>query len=429
MDLTAMDDPAAALAQINADLLGVHRNLLAQDRRPPALMVTCESSHPEIGAFIGAKHDADFASWVTNISVRVRDDASWPALRAQLAANAHHNGEPGVLFQEEADRDNPTPDIEMVSTAPCAEVFLSPGERCVFMTVNLAAHVHDRGFDWVAFRRSVALAVRAGDAAVELAAIDASPIVADRRRIGVGVCGFHTALIMMRIPYADGGAFARSLAEDLTFTAHSASVDLAEARGPFPIWHGSRWRDPSWLRRKADRRSGAIADDAWEELHQRQLHVGIRNAAVVAYPPTGVIAAVLGVSRSYEPHFTLVGRTGVASQAEATIVPEALHLLRNLPDGDRVLGLLLDPTSGHQVPDADADDVLACARQLPPSVHLDVHAAFSGLADESGSKTVNLPATATVADVEDLLERARTLGLKGITVFREGCLDAAGSTA
>src|SRR3954447_2567701 len=96
--------------------------------RPPALMLTCSSAHPSIVEFINVKRDADFSAWVANISVRVDgDDLEWARLRPLVAEAAHRNGEPGVLFQTAADLDNATPTIELTSTAPCAEVFLSPG--------------------------------------------------------------------------------------------------------------------------------------------------------------------------------------------------------------------------------------------------------------------------------------------------------------
>lgn len=423
LDVSHFTDPAAAVRAINAAIRKLHAQLIAQDRRPPALMISCRGNHPRVAEFVDVKHHADFAEWVANISVRVSGDPDeWDRLLPMLAASAHRNGEPGVLFQHAADDDNATPSLELTSTAPCAEVFLSPGERCVFVSVNLAAHVAATGFNWDGFQRSVALAVRAGDAAVELAAAGAAPVVSGRRRIGVGVCGYHSALIRLGIPYAYSAGFARQISEVLTFTAHRASTALARARGPFPLHGQSRWRNPQWLRRKEARRCGVISTPDWEALESSILADGVRNAAIVAYPPTGVVAELLGVSRSYEPHYTLVGRTGVASTFKTAIVPEAADALSCRPAADRLRRLILDPASGHQLPDAGVADLLACARQLPADVHLAVHTAFSGLADEAGAKTINLPADATVNDVASLLDQARRLGLKGLTVFRDGCL-------
>jgi ribonucleoside-diphosphate reductase alpha chain len=430
MDVSDFTEPADALTAINSALLKVHHELTAARRRPPALMVSCRGDHPRIEEFISAKGDADFSAYVANISVRLcGDEVEWQRLRPLLAAAAHRNGEPGVLFQNIADADNPTPGIALTSTAPCAEVFLSPGERCVFVTVNLAAHVNGGAFDWAGFERSVRLAVRAGDAAVELACAGAAAVVANRRRIGVGVCGYHSALIRLGIPYARCVDFAQRICELLTFTAHDASADLAIQRGAFPICGDSRWLDAAWLRRKAQRRTGAIDPGSWDALEHKILATGIRNAAVVAYPPTGVVAELLGVSRSYEPHYTLAGRTGIAATSKLSVACEVEGILADRPHPAQLQALILDPMTGHQLPGVGPDDLLACARQLPPAVHLAVHSAFSGMADESGSKTINLPADATIADIAGLLDQARTLGLKGITVFRDGCLSERSNAA
>lgn len=413
IDLTSFDDPGDIVQRLNAALVVVHRALIARGQRPPAFMVTCDAAHPQIGGFIEAKADADFGAWVANLSVRFDGDKErFLELRDQIALAAHRNGEPGVLFGEPADADNPTPQYRMESTAPCAEVFMAAGERCVFVSVNLAAHVSVGSFDWPAFENSVALAVRIADNAVELAAVDAPPVVADRRRIGVGVCGLHTALLAMGVPYADSEPFAAQIAERLSFASHRESVALARRRGPFPAWSGSRWQDAAWISRKARHRAGAVSAQAWRGLERAILRDGVRNAVIVAFPPTGIVSELLGVSKSYEPHFDLRTHGGVLRpEVLATLAPGVVV------DGD------------GQVVDADAGDLLACARQLPPQIHLDVHAAFCALSDEAGSKTVNLAADATHSDVIDLLCRARDLGLKGLTVFRDGCLAPVAPTA
>ena len=424
-DLTDFDDPLRALITLNHATRELATMLAANNLRPPALMVSCRADHPRIEDFIRAKWNADFTKWVANISVRMTgSDLEWQRLRSLLAEGAHRNGEPGVLFQDVADADNPTPQLAITSTAPCAEVFLAPGEACIFVSVNLAAHVRRLGvFDWEKLKASVTLAVRTADAAVELAAAAGAPIVAARRRIGVGVCGYHSALIRLGIPYSTSATFANHLAERITFAAHCASVGLARSRGPFPLFDDSRWTDPIWVTRKANRRVGAVDPRAWEALAGRIAASGIRHSSVVAYPPTGVVALLLGVSRSYEPHFTLAGRTGVASKFEERLAPEVSEVLARTPGTAELATRICDPGNGYQLPGATPTHLLACARQVPPKTHLAIHAAFTGLADESGSKTINLPATTTICEIEDLLEIARAEGLKGLTVFRDGCLN------
>ncbi len=404
VDLSMFDDPVSALNELNAAIVDLAEQLRAENRRPPALMVSCSAEHPHIADFINAKRGADFTEWIANISVRLTgSEPEWERLQPLLARAAHHNGEPGVLFQDVADADNPTPQLPIISTAPCAEVFLSPGEQCIFLSVNLAAHVRGNDIDFDMFAGTVAMAVRGGDAAVELASADGASVVAQRRRIGVGVCGYHSALISMGIAYEESTLIAKEVAEHLSYAAHTASIDLAEQRGAFPLFEQSRWLDPLWVARKSNRRVGAVPDEQWHALAARIERHGIRHSAVVAHPPTGVVALLMGVSRSYEPHFALNGQTGVASKFEDQLVPEA--------------------ATRRALVKEDNDPVLACASQVSVKAHLDVHEAFSGMADESGSKTVNLPSTATVEAVGATLAAARSRGLKGLTVFRDGCLD------
>lgn len=406
IDLTEFTDPAGVAVKVNDALLRVHRGLVAQGRRPPAFMLTCSAGHPRAIEFANAKASADFGAWVANISMMFGDDgAVYEGLRETIAAAAHRNGEPGVLFSAPVEEDNPTPEYRVVSTAPCAEVFMAPGERCVFVSVNLAAHVTGGVFDWGLFAESAALAVRVADNAVELAIDGASSVVAARRRVGVGICGLHTSLMAQRIPYAAGRAFAGAVAERLVYAAHAEACRLAAVRGAFPAWAESRWRDLTWLRRKSAARSGAISAQAWAKLEENILRHGVRNAVVVAYPPTGIVSELLGVSKSYEPHFDLRGRNG-------SLRPEVAA----------VGGRLSSVSDDGQVAGVDGSHLLACARQISPGVHLDMHAQISRLADEAGSKTINLPAAATVDEVAVLMDRVRQMRLKGLTVFRDGCL-------
>lgn len=419
IDVSDFADPAMALREINREAMRLNRSLKLRNLRPPAVMVTCAASHPASMDFAAAKQGADFGDWAVNISLMVgNDDPRWAALVDRAAELAHSNGEPGILFLGRAEDDNPTPGLALRSTAPCAEVFLAENERCVFTTVNVAAHVTQGRFDWIGFAESIRVATLLADTAVDLAADDAHHVVADRRRVGVGICGFHSALIRLGVPYAESVRFAWQLAEHLRFHAHVSSAVLAEKRGPFPLWESSRWRDIEWVRRKSALLGRSVSHEQWKQLAVRQATEGMRNASVVAFPPTGVVAELLGVSRSYEPHFTLVGRTGIAGTSSPQLVPEAAEYLDSSPSGKLLTAALL----GQQHSNAGiaaASPLLACARELSASIHLDIHEAFSLLADDSGSKTVNLPHHASVEDVLAVFERARRSGLKGVTVFRD----------
>lgn len=350
-----------------------------------------------------------------------------------IAQAAHRCGEPGVLFFDRFDADNPTPDISYVSTAPCAEVALAAGELCHFWYVNLDEMVVEAGtvLDWERLRRTVGIVVRALDAAVQMS-IDsgAAQVVSAKRRIGVGVAGFHSLLMRLGIPYCSDAAeaLARRLSEWITFSAHGASADLVARRGPFPAWHGSRFRDMAWLQRKAAHRTGVINDKDWQHLHHRIAETGIRHASVVAYPPSGMTSELLGTSKSYEPFFMLTGQsqpdqlTGQHRKTISASVEQALFRLH--PDfAAKSSQLLLDAQSRGMLSDASERSLFATARQISVDSHLRIHAAFQRFADESGAKTVNVPKNADLDTIVRLFQSARELGLKGITVFRDGCLE------
>ena len=436
-DLSETLDPLMELERLNDWLLDFDQELVQQNRRPVAARVTLDARHADIRSFIRAKESADFTRWRANISVAFRGDAVddiFDSLIYPIAESAHRCGEPGVLFFDRFEADNPTPHIRYDSTAPCAEVALAAGELCTFWYTNLEAMVVEANncsaLDWDRLRRTVGVVVRALDAAVQMS-VDpgAAPVVAAKRRIGVGVTGFHAALIRLGIPYASTEAeqLAARLSEFITFCAHEASAKLAQRRGAFPAFHMSRFRDLPWLQRKAAHRTGVISAKEWGELHRNIGKTGIRHASVVAYPPTGMSSELLGTSKSYEPFFMLTGESQpdrLTGRNIRTIPLAVEHGLARL-DHDaakRARCLLLDSSSQGSL-HVPGEDVLATARQISVDWHLRIHAAFQRFADESGAKTVNVANDADLDTTIGLFQSARQLGLKGITVFRDGCLD------
>lgn len=420
IDVSDFDDPRNALCEINAAAREVNRELVNARQRPPALMVSCSAEHPRVSEFYTAKRGANLMEWVANISVMMPNDESlWSAHAHAIAQCSHGNGEPGLLFPDIANDDNPTPQFELRSTAPCAEVFLAENEKCVFFAVNLAAHVSERGVDWELLRDTVNLAVLGADAAVDLAEQNTDSVVRQKRRIGIGVCGYHSALILMEVPYASSAPLAWKMSETILFQAHYASAILAQISDPFPAFSSSRWREDTWRQRKFSRLGQFIPKPKWRELSAMIAKTGIRNSSVTAFPPTGVSSDILGVSKSYEPHFSLLGRSGLASNRDLQVPPEVVSAV-SMSEGQ----VLENLDELGQWKGATADHILACARQIPVDAHLAVHEAFSILSDESAAKTVNLPNDATVEDTLAVFENARTKKLKGVTVFRDGSLSA-----
>lgn len=398
-------------------------------RRRGANMAVLRVDHPDIWAFISAKEDpAAFTNF--NFSVAVDDafmqaaaagrpyplrhpvsgevvrEVAAPEVFAALVRAAWTSGDPGVLFIDEINRNNPTPLLgTLEATNPCGEQPLLPYESCVLGSLNLTRFVRDDGIDWEALAKVVEQAVHFLDNV-----IDAShaPVhkVEERsrltRKIGLGVMGFADLLIRLGVPYGSSESFA--LAEKLmgfiTRQAHRVSMALAkEGRGPFPEFPGTLW----------DRHGGP----------------SLRNATLTTIAPTGTISILAGVSSGIEPLFALAftrhvleGRQLQETNPLLLQTLEQRHLLT--PDllAEITATGSLAPVSG--IP-ADLKALFVTSHELAPEVHVHMQAAFQQHTDNAVSKTVNLPETATPEDIAHIIRLAHQLRCKGITVFRSGC--------
>lgn len=446
-DLSSLENPATALTELNDQLDSINDHLLARNQRPVASMATLRADHPKVMEFVGAKRDVDFRRWRFNISVVVTEELFEAALAgrpwelhdesgavvntvdpndllAYIADCAHYCGEPGILFGDRINADNPTPQWEYKSTAPCAEVAMAEGEACQFSYINMAALVRNGEFDQEGFGDAVRIMTRLLDASVEhtIRSTDDEvklPLVEQKRRVGVGITGFADLLVALKIPYNDERAvvLASQVSELLDYHSKKESVALARKRGAFPAYGVSRFLDPEWVSRKLVRSTGVVPMEDWRLLIEEMNEHGIRHASTTAMPPTGTSSTIVGASKSLEPLFSLTDHRGNWVRSVREAFADAEHILAGvLGQGAMRTTAMLDPEALRHVPH------LVTARQIDPAVHLEVQAGFQSFLDESMAKTINLPNSSSVEDVLAGLWDAYRLNLKGITVFRDNCL-------
>lgn len=408
----------------------VTRQIQQGGRRRGANMAVLRCDHPDVLDFVRAKVDGRSLSSF-NLSVAVTDAFMEAALRgdayplvhprtgaitAQVSARevldaitdaAWRCGDPGLLFLDAVEQGNTVPGLGMLeATNPCGEVPLLPYEACNLGSINLARMVRGsdgrREIDWALLRSTTAEAIRFLDDVITVNRPPAPEIeraVERTRKVGLGFMGLADLFIHLGIPY--GSDEAEELAEQLmrvvSTEARLASHRLAEERGTFPAWHLSTYADRG---------------------------LAMRNATCTAIAPTGTIGMLAGTSASIEPLFALAYRRTVAT-GESFLVANPLFLERVESMGARGRALLdrvmeKGTLAGlDEAPDA-LRRVFVTALDLPVDRHLRMAAAFQRHVDNSVSKTVNLPATATVEDVARAYVKAWDLGLKGITVFRYG---------
>lgn len=399
--------------------------------RRGANMAVLRVDHPDILEFIHCKKEGRELNNF-NISVAVtdqfmraakkgkpyalidpRDNEKKGELNARavyhaLVRQAWEIGDPGIIFIDRVNRDNPTPELgEIESTNPCGEQPLLPLEACNLGSINLDKFVKEEGglpsIDFEGLKEIVWWSVRFLDDTIDMSKYPLPEIdvmVRGNRKIGLGVMGFADMLYQLRVPYNSerGLEVAEAVMAFIQKESHEASRSLAEERGVFPNFDKSVFAGRKECR--------------------------YRNATVTTIAPTGTLSIMAGCSSGIEPLF-------------------ALSFVRNVMDNDRLFEVnahfeklarekgfyrpeLMDAIAQkggiremEEIPQ-DIREVFVTAHDVAPEWHVRMQAAFQKHTDNAVSKTVNLPRDATVEDVLKVYDLAYKLGCKGVTIYRDG---------
>jgi len=390
--------------------------------------------HPDILEFIGLKQDQS-AMNNFNLSVGITSDF----MRA-LAHNRHYSlinprtrkptrrlpaamvfdrlvqaawatGEPGVIFLDHINADNPTPRLgDIEATNPCGEQPLLAYESCTLGSINVSKFVRlsraEPVIDYERLSSAIGLAVRFLDNVIDrnhypLKQIEIATL--RTRKIGLGIMGFADLLIALNIPYDSEVAIqlATSLMSFVRNHAHEASHRLGIQRGLFPAHRCSRLQSRDEPR---------------------------RNATVTTIAPTGTISMIAGCSAGIEPLYGVRVLRRLMDGLELTMVhPAFTRMIRahGLEFDDLQSELAASPSIQQvtRIP-KNIRQLFVTAHDVPPRQHVRMQAAFQRSSDSGVSKTINLPPTATKSDVADAFLLAYELKCKGLTVFRSGSREA-----
>ena len=389
-------------------------------------------THPDIMKFITSKEDGkSIANF--NISVAVTEDFMEKVKNGEeydllnprtgkvqgrlnakevfdlLANMAWKTGDPGIVFLDRINRDNPNPQLgEIESTNPCGEQPLLPYESCNLGSINLARMVRfTRGgaeVDKEKLASVISTAVHMLDNVIDM---NDYPIreIEDMshatRRIGLGVMGFSDLLVQLGIPYNSDEAL--RVAEDvMSFIqrqTNEASAKLAEDRGVFPAWEGSVYNNPD---------------------------LGpIRNSAPTTIAPTGTISIISGCSSGIEPLFAL---SYVRNVMDNTRLVEGNPFFEAVAkkEGFYSQQLMEEVSETGSLAHVQAEvpqwvkDVFVTSHDISPEWHVKMQAAFQRYTDNAVSKTINFPNSASVENIAGAYMLAYELGCKGITTYRDG---------
>jgi len=372
-------------------------------------------------------------------TVRARD------LFDMIVRQAHHNGEPGVLFLDAANRSNPVPHLyQLEATNPCGEQFLGPYENCCLGSVNLAQHFGpDGSIDWEKLRQSVELSTIFLDDIIEANAyVPAVSQLAEAahqaRRIGLGLMGLGDLMYHAGVRYGseEGQEFAAQVMEFIRYHSVKTSIELARQRGPFPAIENSiydpkqlRWAPPTPLQPYQRDWNRPVVD--WEDIVVKLRQHGIRNAAQTTIAPTGTIATVAGCEGyGCEPVFALAYIRHVNDNGKDLQLAYASPLFE-----ERLVAAGLDEATRKQIVDhvmeqgscqgleevpEDLRRVFVVSQDIRAEEHVRMQAALQAFVDNSLSKTINFSENASEEDVAVAYKLAWELGCKGITVYVTG---------
>ncbi len=398
--------------------------------RRGANMAILNVGHPDILRFIEAKGNSE-ALTNFNLSVAVTDDfmkavkegthydlanprtgdvvdrLSAREVFDKIVDMAWRTGDPGVVFIDEINRHNPTPQLGKIeSTNPCGEQPLLPFESCNLGSINLSKMVTDRNgqsyVDYDKLSQTVKLAVRFLDNVIEVNQFPLQQIekmTKATRKIGLGVMGFADMLIQLGIPYGSehGLAVAEEIAKFISAEADKASIELAQERGVFPAFQGSVYDIPDGPR--------------------------FRNASRTTIAPTGSLSIIANCSSGIEPLFALSYVRHILEGEEFVEVNPyfeeaakkggfySAELMKELAEGRRLEDIA-------EVPD-EKKTLFVTAHDISPEWHVKMQAAFQKFTDSAVSKTVNFPREATPEDVANVYMLAHRERLKGITIYRD----------
>jgi len=402
--------------------------------RRGANMAILNVDHPDIMKFIVAKDDPT-ALTNFNLSVAVTTEFM-EAVKAgtdynlvnphtketkaenakevfdKIVAMAWKTGDPGIVFIDRINQDNPTPHLGKIeSTNPCGEQPLLPYESCNLGSINLARMLRTTNgtteIDYPKLAETVKIVVRFLDNVIDVNKFplpEIDDMTKKSRKIGLGVMGFADMLIKLGIPYDSEKALriASDIMQFINEEASKASAELAKERGVFPTFNGSIYDVPSGLR--------------------------VRNASCTTIAPTGTLSIIAGCSSGIEPLFALSYVRNILDGAQLVEVNPYFEAVAKSEDfySEELKQQLASGSRLHTIEGIPEDikRLFVTAHEIQPEWHVRMQAAFQKSTHNAVSKTVNFPREASEEDIAKVYLMAYEEGLKGITIYRDRSREA-----
>lgn len=350
-----------------------------------------------------------------------------------IVDGAWRNGEPGIVFIDKMNADNPTPQVgEIESTNPCGEVPLLAYEACNLGSINLGLMLKEgpQGLEvnWDKLAEITKLSIHFLDNVITVNNYPLPVIgemVQNNRKIGLGVMGWADMLMQLGLSYnsKEGTDLAYELMEFIDYHSKVEAIELAKSRGAFQNFKGSVYESGDFLTKKyVGKSAGKISDEQWKQLDAQIKEFGIRNSTTTCIAPTGTISMIASASGGVEPLFGLVFSRNVmdgTEMLEINPVFEKYAKEHGFYSEALMKEIAKDGSIAHVEGISDKiKNTFATAHDVTPEWHVRMQAAFQLHPDNAVSKTVNFDESATREDIEKAYILAFENNLKGITVYR-----------
>ncbi|MFN4226861.1 MAG: adenosylcobalamin-dependent ribonucleoside-diphosphate reductase [Candidatus Ratteibacteria bacterium] len=394
-------------------------------KRRGANMGILNYDHPDIYEFITAKRRNVLTNF--NISVSVSDEFMEKVLKKEkyplinprngqkvrevyanevfdlICQSAWETGDPGIIYIDEINRHNPTPEIGKIeSTNPCGEQPLLPYESCNLGSINLTKIIENGRINWEKLEKIISTSIRFLDDVIEVNHFplnEIEKITKDNRKIGLGIMGWADFLLELKISYGSDESFdlAEKLMKFINQKAFEYSVLLGREKGSFPNFVKSIYYQ------KVD---------------------ALRNATRTTIAPTGSISIIANCSSGIEPIFGVAFIRNILEGSkflEINPVFEKFAKKENFLTSD-ILKEIIKTGSLKNVKGIPEEykRIFLTALDIPPIIHLKMQSIFQKYTDNAVSKTVNLPFDATIEQVKEIFINGWNMKCKGVTVFRYG---------
>ena len=328
-------------------------------------------------------------------------------LYTEIMESAWISGDPGVSFRDIMNIFNPNPHLGSInSTNPCAEFCSIPYNSCNLGSINLTKCIKEGKFNYDKFKNLIQHSIRFIDNMITVNKLPfekISEITKSTRSVGLGIMGLADCLYILKIPYNkyNGYEFIKELFSFMKNIAIDTSIELAKEKDVYPAWKGSIWE---------------------------KSNIKIRNSNLLSIAPTGSISFIANTSGGLEPNFALTysRRTNEGdlyyitnSIFEKELKNKGLYSKELL---QKVINNKGSCVGIEEIP-KDIQEIFVIASDITPTQHTEVVGIIQKYVDLSTSKTVNLPKSATVEDIKNIYMYAWELGCKGITVYRDGCIE------